>query len=206
MLRVIVHIQSNHSSHSADLEIPAEVPAEELSQLIARAMEWTQDSNERTLRHSIFADPPGRILNIQETLADAEVWDGSSLTLQAILAAYFESSGGKQYPLYRDRVRIGRASRNQSERQNDDLIDLSQEERGLTVSHDHARVFYTKGQWQIVHYSQTNETALNGQVLSFDDRMALRDGDVVEVGAVQLIFHLGMPTGPQQEPAGEEEA
>jgi len=169
-------------------------------------MEWRQDANGHTLRHSIFADPPGRVLNIQETLADAEVWDGSSLMLQPILAAYFESPSGKQYSLYQERVRIGRASRNKPEKPDDGLIDLNQEERGTTVSRDHARVFYTKGQWQVVHYSQTNETALNGQVLSFDDRMALRDGDVLEVGAVQLIFHLGMPTVPQQEPVGEEEA
>jgi hypothetical protein len=206
MLRVIVQVQSNQSIHSEDLEVPAEVPAEELGRLIALAMEWSQDPNGRELQHSIFADPPGRVLNVQETLADVEAWDGSSLTLRAILAAYFESSSGKQYSLYRDRVRIGRAGRNKSGKPDDGLIDLSQEERGPTVSRDHARVFYTKGQWQVVHYSQTNETALNGQVLSFDDRMALRDGDVLEVGGVKLTFHLGMPTEPHQDTTGKEES
>ena len=206
MLRVTVQVQSNHSTDSKDLEVPAEVPAEELSRLIALAMEWSQDTNGRPLRHSIFADPPGRVLDIRETLADAEAWDGSSLTLQPILAAYFESPSGKQYPLYRDRVRIGRASHNGSERQSDELVDLSQEERGTTVSRDHARVFYTKGQWQVIHYSQTNETVLNEQVLSFDDRMALRDGDVLELGGVKLTFHLGMPAKAQQEQTATTEA
>lgn len=206
MLRVIVQIQSNHSARSGDVEVPAEVPAEELSQLIARAMDWDRDQSGRIQRHSIFADPPGRVLGIHETLADAAVWDGSSLTLQSIVAAYFESPNGTQYPLYRDRMKIGRVSRDSSEESNNELIDLSQEPMGNTVSHDHARVFNTKGQWQVVHYSQTNETARNGQVLSFDDRMALRDGDILEVGAVKLTFHLGMPADPHQETIREEEA
>lgn len=81
MERVIVSVQREDDGEVRDLEVPAEVEAERLAALIARALSWSTDSAGQPVRYEIEARPLGRGLKPGESLADAGVWDGSLLVL-----------------------------------------------------------------------------------------------------------------------------
>lgn len=49
------------------------------------------------------------------------------------------------------------------------------------------------GNWDI--FLQTNQTRVNDQLIDSDVRMALRPGDRIEVGGVELQFHHGRRFG-----------
>ena len=194
MLRVCVTVSNGQTAPPYDVEAPAEIPAMQLERLISHGLQWDVDGNGLALRHSIFADPPGRVLGTQETLADAKVWDGSALKFETFVSAYFAAPSGQFYPLHRSEVVIGRVAPGEVD---DTMINLAAETGSKTVSHQHALVTFSKGQWQIIHLSDVNQTVLNGHVLDGDDRLTLSNGDRVELAAIELFFHLGdSPTTP----------
>jgi len=73
--RVIVSLIRRGEGKELDLEVPVDIPAGALVQEIALALGWDDCSE-------IYADPPGRVLQPSETLAQAGVWDGARLFLQ----------------------------------------------------------------------------------------------------------------------------
>lgn len=79
MQRVIVTVKRKDEARVRDLEVPADVEAEQLAEMIARALHWEKDAAGRPVRYRIEAHPLGRILQPHESLAAAEVWDGSWL-------------------------------------------------------------------------------------------------------------------------------
>jgi hypothetical protein len=190
MLRVCVTVSNERTAPAFDVELPAEIPILQLDRLVSHGLGWDVDALGQPLRHSIFADPPGRVLASQETLAAAKVWDGSALKLETFVSAYFAAPSGKHYPLHRSEVVLGRGAPHQEE---DTLINLVEEPGSKTVSHQHALVVFSKGQWQITHLSDINQTVLNEHALDGDDRLTLRTGDRVELAAVSLVFYLGDP-------------
>lgn len=191
MLRVTVSIYNEYVHPSFDLEIPAEqVTAAELDRLISNALGWSRNEYGQLLRHSIYIEPAGRLLAMSETLADIGCWDGSTLRLETFLAATLVSNSGKLFPIRRSEVLLGRASYAEMGAKPDELIDLSGEEYARTVSRTHSRMIYHRGQWQICHISTTNQTLLNNYVMDIDERLNLRDGDIVELGGVRLVFLL----------------
>lgn len=82
MQRVIVTVKRQNEARVRDLEVPAEVESERLSSMIARALRWERNSAGQPLEYEIMAEPPGRVLAPQESLAEAGAWDGSWLVLQ----------------------------------------------------------------------------------------------------------------------------
>lgn len=83
MQRVIVTVKRYDETQARDLEVPAEVEANRLAELIARALRWETGWSGKPLRYQIEAQPLGRFLLPNETLASARVWDGSWLILHA---------------------------------------------------------------------------------------------------------------------------
>lgn len=58
-----------------------------------------------------------------------------------------------------------------------------------TVSRQQARLRFEGGRWKLINLSQTNPTAVNGQVLQTPEGMRwLQDGDTVEMGELVLRF------------------
>lgn len=58
-----------------------------------------------------------------------------------------------------------------------------------TVSRQQARLRYEGGRWKLINLSQTNPTAVNGQVLHTPEGVRwLQDGDTVEMGELVLRF------------------
>jgi len=188
MLRVIVNVRHDLDPGEADLEVPAEVKAVELDRLVSLARQWDKNGDGQELRHSIYVESLARFLQSYETLAKANVWDGAQLRFDTFTAAYFRTSADRKYPLYRASVTLGRAN---LEEEDDAFINLVGEPQTQTISRRHAQVFYTKGQWQIVHLSQTNETSFEQQILTFGDRLTLVEGSQLQLGAVKLSFHFG---------------
>lgn len=192
MLRVQVHILDEKQDLPIDLEVPAEVPIVELDRMVSHALKWNIDPTGQVQRHMVRALPPDRILHSQESLADAQVWDGATLHLSTMLAAYVQTPSRRQIPLLHNPVFIGRCSDDASLHP-DEMLDLSGEVQGSTVSRQHVRLSYARGQWQLAHLSKTNQTRVNDQLLESDVRMALRPGDRIELGGVELQFCLGYP-------------
>lgn len=82
MQRVIVTVKRQGEARVRDLEVPAEVEAGRLAEMIARALHWDSDQAGQPIQYEIMAEPPGRTLHTQESLADAGVWDGAWLVFQ----------------------------------------------------------------------------------------------------------------------------
>jgi hypothetical protein len=59
-----------------------------------------------------------------------------------------------------------------------------------TVSRQHARMVFAGQQWHLSNMSTTNAVILNGAALpDHGDGITLQDGDRLEMGAVQFVFH-----------------
>lgn len=80
MESVIVTVKHQSRTGSKDLELPVDVPVKELANMIAYALHWDSNVTGRVSIYHIHADPPGRLLEPDETLEDAGVWDGSIIT------------------------------------------------------------------------------------------------------------------------------
>jgi hypothetical protein len=84
MQRVIVTVKRQGEAQVRDLEVPAEIDSESLSKMIAEALRWESDPSGQPIEYEIMAEPPGRVLAPQESLAEAGAWDGAWLVFQPI--------------------------------------------------------------------------------------------------------------------------
>ena len=200
MLRVQLHILDEKQDPPFDVEVPANIPIVELDRLVSSALGWDVDPNGQAQRHMVRTLLPDRLLHSRESLADAQVWDGATLRLVTMLAAYLVTPSGMQIALLHNPVLIGRGA-DVTALHPDETIDLSGEANGGTVSRQHVRLSYARGQWQLSHLSRTNQTRVNDQLIESDVRMALRSGDRIEIGGVELHFHLGYPLPGAARPA-----
>jgi len=81
MDRVIVTVKLDNETTEQDLELPAYMPARDLAQMIMRVLSQGSTLTETSGSYKINAHPPGRVLEDNETLAEAGVWDGSYITI-----------------------------------------------------------------------------------------------------------------------------
>lgn len=202
MERAIINIRHRGDKHSWDLEVPAEIPAAQLALSIAIALGWTESTND--VQYRIKIEPGNRFLQADESLADAGVWDGSTIVLhpmprplhtatgEASAVAYLQSGTGQKYQIPFHHVTVGRRSAEaESPEDFEDLIDLTSESGAKTVSHNHASIQFSNGTWTLKHSAEAlNPTWLNDQVVSPNEVAQLRDGDWLEFGDVRLQFHV----------------
>ncbi len=79
MDRAIVSVKKDGDVEAHDLEVPTGMPVRQLALIISRALGWALDPQGRPVHFDVGAQPPGRILNDEETLAQVGAWDGSWL-------------------------------------------------------------------------------------------------------------------------------
>jgi len=79
MERVIVTVKRDGDQDANDLEVPTGLPIRQLASIISRSLGWAFDAQGRPIHFDIGAQPPGRILKDDETLAQVGAWDGSWL-------------------------------------------------------------------------------------------------------------------------------
>jgi len=194
MLRVIVNVRRPGERFGRDLEVPAEVDAEQLAEMIARALGWEGPIAERPIRHIIIVEPAGRVLQAQESLSDAGLWDGSYLllqqeagsTLHAPCLATITTQSGRVIRITKTKIRVGRNARGVI---ND--IDLGPEMGSQTVHRRHLRLEYRNGQWYLqVESGATNPTSVHGQRVQPGQEVPLHDGDEIRVARVNVTFHV----------------
>lgn len=77
--RVVVEVRLQGEARGQDMEVPPDVPAAQLAGAIAAALDWPRAAGDREIEYAIEATPPGRVLGPDETLAQAQAWDGSLL-------------------------------------------------------------------------------------------------------------------------------
>jgi len=82
--RVTVSVSRRGDSNSRDLEVPADLQAGRLAGLIGLALGWEAGGDGKATTYVIEAHPPGRLLQPEETLADAGAWDGAGLVLGTV--------------------------------------------------------------------------------------------------------------------------
>jgi hypothetical protein len=80
MERVIVTVKKFDEARVRDLDLPAAVASDELADLVASALNWDQDNAGKKMSYNIQADPPGRVLESEESLLEAGIVDGAWLT------------------------------------------------------------------------------------------------------------------------------
>ena len=96
MERVIVTVKRQDEARVRDLEVPAEIEARQLAELIARALNWDSDAAGEPIEYEIAAEPLGRVLAAGESLADAGVWDGAWLVFHQVGAEPAEPSAEQE--------------------------------------------------------------------------------------------------------------
>jgi len=84
MGRLVVTVKRKGDSRVRDVEVPADVGAGELAALVARTLRWDSDAAGQPLTFAIEAQPPGRLLEPHESLADAGVGNGAWLVLHPL--------------------------------------------------------------------------------------------------------------------------
>jgi hypothetical protein len=81
MERVIVEVKLHGEDRGRDLEVAPDLPVAELAGVVAQALGWPH-SDGPAAGYAVEATPPGRTLRPNETLADAQAWDGATLVFR----------------------------------------------------------------------------------------------------------------------------
>jgi len=82
--RVIVTVQFENEARVCDLELPSDVEASRLADMMARDLQLGSAGVNQPVRYQIEAYPLGRALQPHESLEKAGVWDGSWLVLHPV--------------------------------------------------------------------------------------------------------------------------
>lgn len=212
MLRVVIHVSLPEKGLERDLEVPAEVGAEKLSGMIAKALGWSHDEADSEGGYRLAVHPSGTVLEGDTTLAEAGLWDGTHLVLtrprdvsvEESPLALLESGRGGTYILDHREMIIGRGSSRGDLQDYEGLVDLDQEPLSQTVSREHARIAYGEDQWVLIPSAAAmNPTMVNGQLVAAGEMRPLRDGDVVQLAGVRLVFCADRtPAEPPSRPEG----
>lgn len=106
---------------------------------------------------------------------------------------YFDKSSGKLqvFPIQSGKVvRVGRASPDQALPD----IDLGHVVNGDTVSRRHAEIMQRDGTWMLfIQPDSTNRSFLNQEIVERGSLTALKAGDEIQLGAVQVTFRTREP-------------
>jgi len=198
MLRVIIRVRREGEGEVFDLEAPAEVPAEQLSDMLARARGWERTKTGQLTGYTLVKGAAGQILRGQETLADVGVWEGAEVILRpksgvperVLRPASLVSASGRRYLLPYPKMRIGRSGASDVDSDSRlDLVDLHEEPEGRTVSRNHALAVYTNGDWSVVPFDKTeNQTLVNNELINVNQPYQLLSGDRLRLGGVELEF------------------
>jgi hypothetical protein len=92
--RAIVTVRLDREADARDLEVPLTPPADQLATAIANALGWPADG------YLVWAEPPGRLLRPDESLAQAGAWEGARLTLQTGTATMHPTKPDPDQPGY----------------------------------------------------------------------------------------------------------
>ena len=194
MLRIIVNVRRADQNADYDLEVPAETPMAELSRYISLALGW-QDLIDKGNNCFVYAMYPERVISSENSLAEAEIWDGSTLVfdlLQKTSENYHTSSqihlvsnSGKRYIISSSPTILGRRTPSTSAIAN--LIDFGAERSGKSVSRRHAKLEWIDGRWRLTPlHGSHNRTLINSEQITQDESRTVHQHDKIILGDLIL--------------------
>jgi hypothetical protein len=206
MIRVIIELLYGETPQQrVDLEVPAEIPADELTKMLVAALNLPEPSD-ASCTWMLKDYRSGRIIYPDKTLSsppsllELGLLDGSVLALvpveraqppstsRANPKAWLISQSGNRYPLFGDCIVLGRAFQDISKNAVD-YVDLANEPLGNTVSRQHAELQWINNEYYLKPLPQArNAVIVNGQELIPSATITLHDHDVIQIGGVTLTF------------------
>ena len=84
MQRVIVTVKRENEARVRDLDVPADVPVAQLTEMITQALHWDTDQAGSRVEYQLEANPGKRLLKPEDTLESAQVWDGAWLVFHPL--------------------------------------------------------------------------------------------------------------------------
>lgn len=93
MDHVLVTVKRVNEARVRDIMLPSDMPIGQLAALLAEKLEWNRDANDQPVSYMVEADPPGRYLRQDETLAQAGAWDGSWLVFHPRVGGAANAAG-----------------------------------------------------------------------------------------------------------------
>jgi|GEM_PF-5812671 len=191
-MRTIVSVEFPGRDDLIDLEVPAHIASGRLSELIAYAV--SPESIPESL-FSIFVESHGITLSRNQSLADADVWDGAKIVLRPVqnAAMLIARISGAKYPLLYSEIYVGRAPQSPANRLQSATIDISSEPTSQTVSRQHACIRCHQTIWTIEHLPQAaNPTWVNDTELTTSSPVSLQSGSIVRFGDLEFVFSQDM--------------
>ena len=199
METAIVTVRQRDENLERDLEIPVQMEAGRVAQMIAEALGLVETTQAPVPELRILATlPGGQTCNLgsEDRLDEAGIWDGAYLELERVPTrsreqlSHLRTSSGAQFPLSGAQVSVGRPRMGEGRAA---LLDLTNEQYGHTVSRPHAVLRQRDGLWEAreVLDGTENGTYLNGRKLVPGEWVILQDEDVLRLGWVELRFHQG---------------
>jgi len=82
--RAIVTVMRRGDLRAWDVEVPTDIPAHRLVQMIVQAMGWEKTPAGTPVSYRLRLQPTERELQPRESLAAAAVWDGAWLVLDPV--------------------------------------------------------------------------------------------------------------------------
>ena len=206
MSSVIITLQSPHLQRAIDLELPGEVPLNNLLPELVRVLQLPDtDGTGQPVVYQLVHQAGGRPLAETMSLLAAGVVTGDVLSLATTVAqidavqevasgahasasALLRSTSGMVVALDnygKPELTVGRYD-DRTDKSPD--IDLSGEPAGNTVSRSQALLRKQGDQWMLVSLSTTNPARIGETVLAPHQERPLKPGDVITFGDVRLIF------------------
>lgn len=210
MSTLIVTVRSTSPRGTLDLELPGEVPLQNLLPAMVRVLQLPPtDGAGQPIAYQLVHQTRGRPLGATEALLSARVVTGDIVSLVPAAAigampkgvsrdhrsasALLRCPSGIVIALDnygKPELTVGRY-----DARTDDApdIDLSGEPAGNTVSRSQALLRKQGDQWTVVHLSARNSTWVGNTQLVPQQSWPLKPGDVITFGGVGLVFQRGSP-------------
>lgn len=203
MSSIIITLQSSHQRAAMDLELPGDVPLQDLLPALLQALQLSPtDAKGWPIPYQLVHQKQQRPLRPTETLLNAGVVTGDVLFLKggavpgpgdvglrsmtrlrspSGMVVVLDNYGKTELTIGRYDARTGKSPD----------IDLSGEPHGNTVSRSHALLRRQGNQWILVALSPRSTTLVGNTQIAPQQSHPLKPGDVITLGAVRLVFEVG---------------
>jgi uncharacterized ubiquitin-like protein YukD len=206
---VVITLQSDLlQGGTIDLELPAEVPLQDLLPPLVRALGIAPNNQAgQSMSYQLSHHRRRHPMQGSETLRDAGVATGDVLSLVSVgphpgarrsstagvssRSALLRCESGTVIALDnygKHELSVGRYDARTGDSPD---IDLSEEPGGGTVSRSHALLRKRGSQWVLIPFSTKNRTHVGNARIGPNQSHPLKSGDNVTLGSVRLVFETG---------------
>ena len=212
MSYVIITLQSSLLRGTIDLELPGQVPLQNLLPELVRVLQLpSADGAGQPIAYQLVHQARQRPLRETETLSSTGVVTGDVLSLVSTASQIGVGPGGPSGGGFgtsallrcesgmvialdnygKAELTIGRYDAHTGKSPD---IELSEEPSGNTVSRSHALLRKQGNQWILVPLSIRSPTQVGNAPLAPQQPWSLKPGDIITLGGVKLVFEASRPS------------